>query len=106
MRRRVPRLPADWPSTHASPDVGDRSPSSSLTAVVLPAPLGPRKPKISPRGTVIDRPASARVDEPKRLVSSTVWIAGDEAATPPTGAAASFSATPATTAGYTGSYLS
>src|SRR5579859_752724 len=101
MRRRVRRLPAGWPSTHASPDVGASRPSSSFTAVVLPAPFGPRKPKISPRGTVIESPASATVPL-KRLVSSTVWIAGEiDEATAPEGAAASFSATPATRAGYT-----
>src|SRR6202165_6121089 len=86
MRRRVPRSPIGSPSSHASPDVGLRRPSSILTEVVLPAPLGPRNPKISPRGTVIDKPESATVP-PNRLVRSTVWMAG-AAAAPPVGAAA------------------
>src|SRR5712691_5203519 len=79
MRRRVLRSPIFSPSSHASPDVGLSRPSRSLTEVVLPAPLGPRNPKISPRGTVIERPASATV-LPKRLDRSTVCIAGVSAA--------------------------
>ena len=35
----------------ASPDVGKIRPRSSLSVVVLPAPLGPSSPKISPRRT-------------------------------------------------------
>src|SRR5216683_3450441 len=101
MRRRVPRSPAGWPSTHASPDVGASRPSRSLTDVVLPAPLGPRKPKISPRGTVIERPASAIV-LPNRFVRSTVCMAGEEAAIPVEGmAAVETDAVSATHAGYT-----
>src|SRR5438094_1412141 len=74
MRRRAPRSPNGRPSSQPWPEVGVRRPSSSLTAVVLPAPLGPRKPNTSPRGTVIVRPARATV-LPKRLVSSTVLTA-------------------------------
>src|SRR5712691_220006 len=100
MRRRVPRSPMGSPSSHASPEVGLRRPSSSLTDVVLPAPLGPRKPKISPRGTVIDRPESATV-LPNRLVRSTVWMAGAAAATPFSGVATTETgADSATKAGY------
>src|SRR5881275_2365764 len=79
MRRRAPRSPSGRPSSQPCPDVGFRRPSSSLTAVVLPAPLGPRKPNTSPRGTVMVRPASATV-RPKRLDSSTVLTAGVPAA--------------------------
>ena len=86
MRRRVARSPTRWPRSQPSPEVGLSKPSSSLTAVVLPAPFGPRNPKISPRGTVIVSPASATV-LPNRFVSSTVWIAGEAAAPPPGGAA-------------------
>src|SRR4029077_13037695 len=88
------------PSSHASPDVGLSRPSSHLTDVLLPAPLGPRNPKISPRGTVIDKPASATV-LPNRLVRSTVCIAGASAATPFSGVAATDAgADSATKAGY------
>src|SRR2546425_13270481 len=82
MRRRVRRSPTGLPSSQPSPDDGLRSPSSSFTAVVLPAPLGPRNPNTSPRGTVIDRPARATV-RPNLLVSSTVFTAGVAAAPPP-----------------------
>src|SRR5467141_4936282 len=75
MRLRVRRSPTGLPSSQPSPDDGLRRPSSSFTAVVLPAPLGPRNPNTSPRGTVIDRPARATV-RPKRFVSSTVLTAG------------------------------
>jgi hypothetical protein len=49
--------------------------------------LGPRKPKISPRGTVIERPESATVF-PKRFERSTVCIAGESTAAPWEGGAA------------------
>src|ERR1035437_6278573 len=38
------------PASHACPAVGRMSPSSRRMVVDLPAPLGPRKPKISPGG--------------------------------------------------------
>src|SRR4030081_3908153 len=91
------------PSNQPSPDEGAMRPSSSFTDVVLPAPLGPRNPKTSPRGTVMDRPASATV-LPNRFDSSTVWIAGVPAATPSGVAAVDISATSATDAGYTRAY--
>src|SRR2546427_10697376 len=95
MRRRVRRSPTGLPSSQPSPDDGLRRPSSSFTAVVLPAPLGPRKPNTSPRGTVIDRPARATVC-PNLLVSSTVFTAGGPAAPPPGDAPSGFSAPPGT----------
>src|SRR2546430_11362102 len=82
MRRRVRRSPTGLPSSQPSPDDGLRRPSSSFTAVVLPAPLGPRNPNTSPRGTVIDRPARATVC-PNLLVSSTVFTAGVPCGPPP-----------------------
>src|SRR5919109_2236805 len=87
MRRRVRRWPMGLPRSHASPDVLVSRPSSSFTAVVLPAPFGPRKPNTSPRGTVMLRPASATV-LPKRFERSTVWTAGMAAAAPSGDAAA------------------
>src|SRR2546422_1894599 len=94
MRRRVRRSPTGLPSSQPSPDDGLRRPSSSFTAVVLPAPLGPRKPNTSPRGTVIDRPARATVC-PNLLVSSTVFTAGVAAAPPPGEGAPGFFSPPA-----------
>src|SRR5271170_2154000 len=49
-------------------------PSSVRIIVVLPAPLGPRKPKALPLGTCRSTPSSA-VRAPKRLVSPAVSIA-------------------------------
>ena len=50
IRRRKPasRFQGTWPSTCASPEVGWSSPESIFSVVVLPAPLGPKKPTISP----------------------------------------------------------
>ena len=47
------------PSTLAEPEVGGMRPISIRIVVVLPAPFGPRKPKISPRSTVKDTPLTA-----------------------------------------------
>ena len=55
------RSPSGAPSTVPPPPVARASPSSSLTAVVLPAPFGPRKPKISPGSTRRVRSISASV---------------------------------------------
>ena len=46
--------------------------------VVLPAPLGPRKPKALPRGTRKST-LSMAARSPKRLVNPDVWIAGPAA---------------------------
>ena len=48
------------PNTDADPAVGWRKPSSSRIIVDLPAPFGPRKPKISPSWTSIESSSSAR----------------------------------------------
>src|SRR5580765_6745512 len=66
------------PPTTARPDVGAISPHSTRMVVDLPAPLGPRKPKISPGWTSRFRSATA-VKSPKRLVSFSMWTAGPEA---------------------------
>ena len=50
-----------WPSTWTVPASGRRSPSIISTVVVLPAPLGPSRPKISPASTAIDTPSTARM---------------------------------------------
>ena len=48
---------SDWversnPATRPVPEVGLLNPQSIRMAVVLPAPLAPKKPKISPRFTL------------------------------------------------------
>ena len=61
----VPGMPAGSPGgrpkTRAWPAVGRARPSSILTVVVLPAPLGPRKPNTSPGATARVNPSTATV---------------------------------------------
>src|SRR5258708_10343803 len=64
------------PSIRAVPEVGVRSPQSIRSVVVLPAPLAPRKPKISPRATVKLTPSTA-VTTPYRLTSCLASTAAD-----------------------------
>src|ERR1700751_85814 len=66
------------------PDVGAISPSSILSDVVLPAPLGPRKPNTSPAPTVIERSATASFS-PKRRLSR--WVSMTLELIAPTGRA-------------------
>src|ERR1051325_8944455 len=57
------------------PPVGKQMPSAHLISVVLPAPLGPRRPKISPRPTESETDCSAWtafVPEPNVLTSEDV----------------------------------
>src|ERR1700730_7778711 len=51
MRRFTARSPSGRPRISACPEVGNTSCMSSFSVVVLPAPLGPRKPKTSPAST-------------------------------------------------------
>src|SRR6202022_11922 len=53
------------PSTQADPSLRGSSPVSILMTVVLPLPLGPRKPKISPFSTRKLTPSTA-TKSPKR----------------------------------------
>src|SRR5260370_16098234 len=64
------------PATNALPPLGAMSVVSIRTIVVLPAPLGPRSPKTSPRRTS-KLTLSTAVNAPKRLVRSLVCIAGE-----------------------------
>ena len=69
---------SDWvatskPATQALPSVGWLKPVSIRIAVVLPAPLAPRKPKISPWRTLKEIWSTA-VNVPKRLVSPSTSI--------------------------------
>src|SRR5215472_2017591 len=65
------------PATRPWPDVGRISVVSIRLSVVLPAPLGPSRPKSSPRRTS-KLTRSTAVNSPKRLVSSRAWIAADD----------------------------
>src|SRR5215831_9634674 len=62
------------PPTIAVPDVGFNSPHSILIVVDLPAPLLPRKPKISPRATS-NVTLSTATKSPNRLVRPRTSIA-------------------------------
>src|SRR5699024_8708942 len=58
-RSRLRSRTGSSPRTRTSPAVGVRSPAMHSTAVVLPAPLGPRTPRISPSSTVTSTPSTA-----------------------------------------------
>ena len=64
-----------WPATRAVPDVGRVSVVIMRTVVVLPAPLGPRRPSTVPSGTTKDTPSTATVS-PKCLTRPSASIAG------------------------------
>src|SRR5579864_8304520 len=63
------------PATVALPDVGGSKPHRMRMVVDLPAPFGPRKPKISPRFTSSETLSTA-TKSPKRLVKFSMWTAG------------------------------
>jgi hypothetical protein len=61
------------PFKSARPDVGRASPTIILSAVVLPAPFGPRKPVTAPARTANDNSSTA-FTEPYRFVSPSTTI--------------------------------
>ena len=61
------------PPTLTEPLVGRDSVVSIDTVVLLPAPLGPRKPKISPGCTSKDTPSTAKT-ESKRLLNCSAMM--------------------------------
>ena len=74
------------PQTVADPELGARSVASVRTVVVLPAPLGPRNPKISPRSISNDTSSKA-TRSPNRLPSPMADRAGAGRPAPAGGAA-------------------
>src|ERR1700749_2096066 len=64
------------PATSAVPEVGLVSVQSMLIVVVLPAPLGPRKPKTSPVSTSKSTPLTASKSPNDLRRSLTVIAAG------------------------------
>src|ERR1700683_4038458 len=62
------------PLTLALPEVGVSNPQSTRIVVDFPAPLGPRKPKISPLDTSRETWSTA-TNEPKVLTRSVIWTA-------------------------------
>ena len=73
MARRTPTawLVIEKSATRASPEVGGNKVPSILIVVVLPAPLDPSRPKISPELTERVN-ASTAVKRPKRLVRALI----------------------------------
>src|SRR6185503_8492779 len=66
------------PLMNTRPDVGLRRPATTRMLVVLPAPLGPRKPWISPAATSRLTPSTA-VKAPYLLTRSSTRIMGASA---------------------------
>ena len=78
-----PCVAGSMPSTRSVPAVtGEMQPIMRIV-LVLPAPLGPRKPKASP-GATSKSMASTAVKSPKRLVSPRAWMSavGESVDTP------------------------
>ena len=74
MRRGRPAT--GWPSQRISPASARRIPRQIRIVVVLPAPLAPRKPKISPRGTLKDSASSASVAANRFVTRSISRVTG------------------------------
>jgi hypothetical protein len=66
---------ASWPATRAVPDVAFARVHKILIVVVLPAPFGPRNPKVSPRATSKSIPRTAGTS-PYCLVRPETEITG------------------------------
>src|ERR1700749_4996223 len=83
LRRTVSRSETtSWPATLAVPEVGSARGHRILLVVDLPAPFGPRKPKVSPAATSKSMPRTASIS-PYLLVSALTEIAGATLASPP-----------------------
>jgi len=72
------------PNSEATPALGDSSPVSIFMVVVLPQPLEPRKPKISPR-RMRKLTRSTAVKSPKRMVKSRASMAASPSPSGPSG---------------------
>ena len=76
MMRCGARPASSWPSNEIDPADGGNVPDSMLKIVLLPEPLGPIRPRISPWSTLNDTLLTA-VKPPKRFTSPfTASIAG------------------------------
>ena len=75
-RRRISKLPDSTvrPNSQASPSLAASRPVSIFMVVVLPQPLDPRKPKISPRA-MVKLTLSTAVKSPNRIVRFSARIA-------------------------------
>jgi hypothetical protein len=88
LRRTASRsLAQSCPATLAVPDVALARVQRILMVVVLPAPFGPRNPKVSPRSTSKSIPRTASIS-PYRLVRPATEITGRRPLPLPAGPAA------------------
>ena len=76
MDRRTPpgSSATSMPDTRALPDVGLSRVVRIIIVVLLPAPLGPRNPNISPSSTSNVMPSTARTPPPNSLTRDSVRI--------------------------------
>ncbi len=75
MRAWAGRVSIARPAMTIRPEVGRWLPARQSNIVVLPAPLGPTSPTISPASTVKDIPSTATWP-PKRLVTASATRIG------------------------------
>src|SRR4051812_15932735 len=68
------------PATRAFPDVGLRSPASTRSRVVFPAPLGPKSARHSPAWSANETSATARRGPKLRVRRLTSTIGSDDVA--------------------------
>src|SRR4051812_24767528 len=59
IRARASALPTGSPKIATEPALGATRPTTHRISVVLPAPFGPRRPRISPSATSSETPARA-----------------------------------------------
>src|SRR5579885_3304615 len=76
---RGPSTAGSMPSTRSCPEVTGDTQAIIRIVVVLPAPLGPRKPNTSPRPTLKSTPSTA-TRSPKRLVSRRASMSAEASA--------------------------
>src|SRR5579883_536363 len=74
-RRSVLTLVISWPSKIMAPFQAGTRPISTLSKVVLPAPLAPSSTTVSPRGTKIPAPQSTWIEPYPASMPSALRIA-------------------------------
>jgi hypothetical protein len=82
-RRRTasPSTFGSCPNTRTDPPSGFNAPVIMRMAVVLPAPLGPRRTVIAPDGTTRSRSRNAGLSPNERLTPDTTTVGGAGSAT-------------------------
>src|SRR5258706_4841681 len=75
VRARVPGLPTASPKIEIDPEFGTTRPTTHRIKVVLPAPFGPRSPRISPSFTSSETPDKAERD-PYDFTSDSIRSGG------------------------------